>query len=159
MTTAALPAHASTVPLDLTDSARTTVESLMKARFLVVAVGLSTMGSEVAYSQVTARQGETPRPPVIVRFASPMILDLPLPSVLHLEPNAPIPLPEVGKYRCDNDVQLLNLWIRKRYTGPRKARSLELLVTGSVLVSESYDRRADIAIRLKSGEAVLGSQI
>jgi len=88
-----------------------------------------------------------------------MILDLPLPNVLPLEPDTQIQLPKVGKYICDNDVQLLNLTIAKHYTGPRKARSLELLVTGSVLVSDSYDRRVDIAVRLKSGDAALGSQI
>ena len=59
---------------------------------------------------------------------------------------------------CDNHVRLLNLTIAKQYTGPRKARSLELLVTGSISVSDSYDRRVDIALRLRSGEEPLAMQ-
>lgn len=88
-----------------------------------------------------------------------MILDLALPNIAAIEPGGQLQLPKVGKYICDNDVRLLNLAVAKQYRGPRKARSLELLISGAILVRDSYDRRVDIALRLKSGDRVLGSQV
>ena len=80
-----------------------------------------------ASSQVTARQGTAP-PPEITYFESPMILDLPLPNVTPLGPGSPLRLGDVRKFICDNHVTLLNLTVAKEYKGPRKARSLELIV-------------------------------
>ena len=40
----------------------------------------------------------------------------------------------------------------------RKDRSLQLLVSGSILVGDSYDRRVDIALRLRSGEETVATQ-
>jgi hypothetical protein len=59
---------------------------------------------------------------------------------------------------CDDHVTLLNLMVAKHYKGPRKARSLELVISGSVSVTDSYDRRVDIALRLRSGEETIASQ-
>src|ERR1044072_6444018 len=39
----------------------------------------------------------------------------------------------------------------------RKARSLELVVAGSILVTNSYDRRVDIALQLRSGDKTVGA--
>lgn len=111
-----------------------------------------------ASPQATARQGTAP-PPEVSHFASPMILDLPLPNVTSLEPGSVLRLGDVYKYICDNHVKLLNLTIGKQYKGPKKARSLELIVSGSVSVIDSYDRRVDIALQLRSGEEKIASQI
>lgn len=111
-----------------------------------------------ASPQATARQGAAP-PPQEVHFASPMILDLPLPNVTSLDPGSVLRLGDVYKYICDNHVRLLNLTVGKQYTGPKKARSLELVVSGSVSVIDSYDRRVDIALQLRSGEEKIASQI
>jgi hypothetical protein len=110
-----------------------------------------------ASSQVTARQGTAP-PPEITHFASPMVLDLPLPNVTPLEPGSSMRLGDVRRYICDNHVTLLNLTVAKEYKGPRKARSLELIISGMVSVTDSYDRRVDIALRLRSGEETIASQ-
>ena len=88
-----------------------------------------------------------------------MILDLALPKVAAVEPGRQLQLPKVGKYVCDNNVRLLNLVIEKQYKGPRRARSLELAVSGAIFVSASYDRRVDIALRLKSGDHLLASEL
>jgi hypothetical protein len=125
---------------------------------LVVLVLLMTTGLGAAFAQAAARQGVAP-PPDIIKFESPMILDLPLPNVGAVEAGSQLQLPNVRKYICDNDVQLLNLAIGKQYKGPKRARSLDLVVSGSVFVADSYDRRVDIALRLRSGEDVVASQI
>jgi hypothetical protein len=111
-----------------------------------------------ASPQATARQGTAP-PPQEVYFASPMILDLPLPNVTSLDPRSVLRLGDVHKYICDNHVRLLNLTVGKQYKGPKKARSLELIVSGSISVIDSYDRRVDIALQLRSGEEKIASQI
>lgn len=121
-------------------------------------VGFLCIARSPATGQVAARQGVAPQPE-IVNFESPMILDLPLPNVGPLGPHAQMQLAKVRQYVCDHDVQFLNLAIAKQFKGPRKARSLELVVSGSVLVTDSYDRRVDIALRLRSGDDVLASQI
>jgi hypothetical protein len=110
-----------------------------------------------ASPQATAKQGTAP-PPKEVHFASPMILELPLPNVSPIEPGSYLRLADVRNYICDNHVSLVNLTVAKQYTGPRKARSLQLVIAGSVLVIDSYDRRADIALQLRSDEQVLASQ-
>jgi hypothetical protein len=110
-----------------------------------------------ASPQATARQGTAP-PPQVTHFASPMILDLPLPNVTPLEPGSSIRLGDVRNFICDSHVTLLNLTVAKQYKGPRKARSLELIVSGMVAVTDSYDRRVDIALRLRSGEETIASQ-
>jgi hypothetical protein len=110
-----------------------------------------------ASSQVTARQGTAP-PPQVTHFASPMVLDLPLPNVIPLEPGSMFRLGNVRNFICDDHVTLLNLMVAKEYKGPRKARSLELVISGTVSVTDSYDRRVDIALRLRSGEETIASQ-
>jgi len=130
----------------------------MNRGFLLILVGLLAIDFGAAIAQVAARQGIA-LPPNIEKFESPMILDLPLPDVRPLDAHSQMHLPNIRKYVCDNNVQLLNLAIAKQYKGPRKVRSLELVVSGSVFVADSYDRRVDIALRLKSRDAVLASQI
>lgn len=110
-----------------------------------------------ASPQATARQGTAP-PPQNTHFESPMILDLPLPNVASIEPGSSLRLGDVRKYICDNHVSLLNLTVAKQYKGPRKTRSLELIVSGSVSVTDSYDRRVDIALQLRSGEEKIAAQ-
>jgi hypothetical protein len=66
-----------------------------------------------AEAQVTARQGTAPAPQE-VHFASPMILDLPLPNVTNLGPNSELRLPQVYRYICDNHVLLRGLTLAKK---------------------------------------------
>lgn len=126
-------------------------------RMLVLLVVLLAASQVPAASQVVARQG-TPPPPKETHFASPMVLELPLPDVRSLGPEAARRLGEVRDFICDSDVRLLNLTIAKQYTGPRKDRSLQLLVNGLISVGDSYDRRVDIALRLRSGEETVAMQ-
>jgi hypothetical protein len=119
----------------------------------LVLIGLLTaLGFVPAMAQVTAR-GETASE--ILEFESPMILDLPLPDVGTLTPDAQRRLPDVHKYVCDDDVSLASLAITKRSKGPKRARTYELVITGVVVVADSYDRRVDIAFRIRSGEETL----
>jgi hypothetical protein len=122
----------------------------------LILVALVAAASMPASPQATARQGTAPSPQE--HFESPMILDLPLPNVTSLEPGSQMRLADVHKYICDNHVSLLNLMVAKRYKGPKKARSLELIVSGFVSVADSYDRRFDIALQLRSGEERIASQ-
>lgn len=124
---------------------------------LLVLVGLLTFGLGPAGGQVSARQGVAP-PPNDVAFDSPTVLELPLPNVERLQPDSQVKLAEVRKYVCDKHVRLFNLTLSKQYKGPRKSRSLELVLSGSVWVGESYDRRVDIALGLKGGDEILGAQ-
>lgn len=126
-------------------------------RTLVLVIMLLAVSQVPASSQVVARQG-TPPPPKETHFASPMVLELPLPDIRSLDTDAARRLGEVRDFICDNDVRLLNLTIAKQYTGPRKDRSLQLLVTGSISVGDSYDRRVDIALRLRSGDEAVATQ-
>jgi hypothetical protein len=123
----------------------------------IVAVLALVAASARAETQVTARQG-TPPAPQEVHFASPMILDLTFPNVTAIEPGSVLRLPEVYKYICDNHVLLRGLTVAKQYKGPRKARSLELLITGQVFVAESYDRKVDIALRLLNLDTEIATQ-
>jgi hypothetical protein len=111
-----------------------------------------------AAAQVSARQGTAP-PPQEQHFASPMILDLPLPNVAAVEPGSSLRLADVHKYICDNHVSLIGLTVAKQYKGPKKARVLELVVSGSVLVADSYDRRVDLTLKLRSGDGEIAKQI
>jgi hypothetical protein len=124
---------------------------------VVVAV-LALVGSSAkADMQVAARQGTAPVPQE-VHFASPMILDLALPNVAPIKPGSAVRLPDVYRYIFDNQVLLRGLTVAKQYKGFRKARSLELLISGQVFVAESYDRRVDIALRLLSLNSEIGTQ-
>ena len=108
--------------------------------------------------QVTARQG-TPPPPQQMHFESPMILDLPFPNVTSLEAGSSLRLAEVYKYICDQHVLLRGLIVEKRYKGPRRARSLELVMAGQAFVAESYDRRIDIGLTILSGDSQIATQV
>ena len=129
----------------------------MQQRFLLAPLALLAFDAGSAIAQVAARQGVAP-PPAIVNFDSPMILDLPLPNVATLDSDVQLQLPSVRKYICDSHVQLLNLAIAKEYKGPKKSRSLALVLLGAVFVADSYDRRFDLALRVKSGNDVLAAQ-
>lgn len=109
-----------------------------------------------ATPQVSARQGVDS--PEVVNFNSPMVLDLTLPNIAAVPPDSQMQLPDVRKYICDKNVSLLNLAITKRITGRKSEHSLELIISGSVLVEASYDRRVDVTARIKSGDHVLASQ-
>lgn len=124
---------------------------------LILALLAAAAPMSASSPQVTARQGTAP-PPEEAHFASPMVLDLQLPRVTAVEPGSLLRLADVRKYICDNHVTLLNLTVAKQYKGPRKARSLELVVAGSVSVADSYDRRVDIALQLRSGEEKIAAQ-
>lgn len=126
-------------------------------RMLVLLIVFLAVSQVPASSQVVARQG-TPPPPKETHFASPMVLEFPLPDIRSLGPDAARRLADVRNFICDNDVRLLNLTIAKQYTGPREDRSLQLLVTGLISVGDSYDRRVDIALRLKSAEEAVATQ-
>lgn len=123
----------------------------------IIAVLALVAASARAEAQVTARQGTSPAPQE-VHFASPMILDLTFPIITTIEPGSALRLPEVYRYICDNHVMLRQLTVVKQYKGPRKARSLELLISGQVFVAESYDRRVDIALRLLSLDTEIAAQ-
>jgi hypothetical protein len=124
---------------------------------LILALFVAAAPMYASSPQATARQGTAP-PPQEAHFASPMVLDLPLPQVTAIEPGSALRLADVRKYICDNHVTLLNLTVAKQYKGPRKARSLELVVSGFVSVTDSYDRRVDIALQLRSGTEKLAAQ-
>lgn len=111
----------------------------------------------MADPQVVARQGEAPVPEE-VRFASPMILDLTFPDITRLDSGSAMRLPEVYRYICDDHVLLRGLTVAKQYKGPRKKRSLELMISGQVFVAESYDRRVDISLKLLSLDTEIGTQ-
>jgi hypothetical protein len=129
---------------------------MQRAAQIVVVLAL-VAASARAETQVTARQGTSPAPQE-EHFASPMILDLPFPNVATIEPGSALRLPEVYRYICDNHVLLRGLTVTKQYKGPRKARSLELLISGQVFVAESYDRKVDIALRLLSLDTKIATQ-
>src|SRR5690349_2880037 len=120
----------------------------------VLALAAASVRAEM---QVTAKQG-TPPPPQEVHFASPMILELPFPNITAVGPDSTLRLPETYRYICDNHVLLRGLTVEKQYKGPRKARSLELLISGQVFVAESYDRKVDIAFRLQSLDTAIATQ-
>jgi hypothetical protein len=124
---------------------------------LILAACVAAAPISASSPQATARQGTAP-PPQEVLFASPMVLELPLPQVTAIEPGSALRLADVRKYICDNHVRLLNLTVAKQYKGPRKARSLELIGSGFVSVTDSYDRRIDIALQLRSGEEEIAAQ-
>lgn len=98
-------------------------------------------------SQVTARQG-SPAEPEIVRFNSPMVLEIPLSDIRTLPPEAQRQLPGVRKYVCDNDVSLTQMYVAKKYSGRKRERQLALAINGAILVTDSYDRLVDIGMRL-----------
>lgn len=129
---------------------------MQRAPILVLA-GLLTAALGPAFGQVSARQGTAP-PPEDIHFASPMVLELPLPSVEQLQPDSYIRLAEVRKYVCDNNVRLFHLTLAKQYKGPRKSRTLELVLSGSILVEDSYDRRTDLSVKIQGGNETLGTQ-
>jgi hypothetical protein len=124
---------------------------------LILALLVAAAPISASSPQVTARQGTAP-PPQEEHFASPMVLDLPLPRVTALEPGSLLRLADVRKYICDQHVTLLSLTVAKQYKGPRKARSLELVVSGFISVTDSYDRRVDITLQLRNGEEKLSAQ-
>ena len=129
---------------------RATIATLLSLTLLAVA--------GPAKTQVTARQGVAPEPE-IVRFNSPMILELPLSNIETLEPGTKRQLPSVRKYLCDNDVSFTTLYIEREFRGRRKARELTLVITGSILVADSYDRLVDLAVRLNSQGRELAKSI
>lgn len=118
--------------------------------FLAVPVAAAPI---LAPPQVTARQGTAALDTGL--FESPMILDLPLPNLQPFKSGVTLKLPDVRTYICDNNVSLSTLGVTKRYNGPKKARSLVLIVSGFISVTDSYDRRVDIKLRLKDNEEVL----
>ena len=87
-----------------------------------------------------------------------MIIELPMPAVLELSGVAPIPLPDVSKFICDRNVSLIDLTVTTSHKGPRKARTLELLLRGAIRVTESVDRRTDLAVRIRNEERVYSAQ-
>lgn len=116
----------------------------------------------VAYpgeSQVTARQGQ-PTEPEIVRFDSPMVLEIPLSDMRRLPPDAQRQLPSVRKYRCDNDVSLTQMYVTKKYSGRKRERQLTLVINGAISVADSYDRLVDIGLRLiKEGRLLANTTV
>jgi hypothetical protein len=129
---------------------------MLRMRDVLLAT-VAVLACPFANAQVTARQG-TPPPAQETHFASPMILELPFPNVMGLGTDASFPLPAVHKYICDKHVSLRALTVEKRYKGRRKARKLELVISGYAFVAESYDRRVDIALGLSSGGVQIGGQ-
>ncbi len=117
------------------------------------------VGAAPALPQVTARQGTPPAAPEpeIVRFYSPMVLEIPLSDLRSLADGAKRKLPSVRKYVCDNDVSITTLYVEKVSTGTRKQPGLALEVTGSISVTDSYDRLVDVALRFKNGDQAWAS--
>lgn len=107
--------------------------------------------------QATARQGMATLDAGL--FESPMILDLPLPNLKPFKSGVTVKLPDVRTYICDNNVSLSTLGVTKRYSGPKRTRSLALVVSGFISVTDSYDRRVDIRLQLKDDEEVLTTGI
>ncbi len=126
---------------------------MMRTAMTMVSLLLSTVP---VLAQVTARQGTAPEPD-LVRFDSPMVLEVPLKDVRQLEPGTERRLPNLRKYVCDGDVSLISLAVEKVVTGPRKQRGIALAVTGAVFVGDSYDRWVDIGLRLIRGEKAYAS--
>ena len=126
------------------------------SRTLALSVVALAIAQAPALAQVVARQG-TPPPPTETHYASPMILELPLPDVRPLQRGSTLRLAEVRNYICDSHVRLQGLTIAKQYVGPKKARSLQLILSGSISVSDSYDRLVDITVRIKTGETTMVS--
>jgi hypothetical protein len=127
------------------------MQSVLALALVLFAVALSPSMAQVA------KQGTAPAPEE-QHFASPMILDLPLPNVDSIEPGSILRLSGVRKYICDNHVSLIGLTVGKQYQGRRKARTLELVLSGFVLVTDSYDRRIDLAVKIRSGDDELATQ-
>ena len=107
-------------------------------------------------AQVTARQGTAP-PPDIVRFSSPMVLQIPLTDVRQLEVGTQRKLPSLRKYLCDENVSIIALYVEKIATGSRRERGIALSVDGTLFVSDSYDRLVDVGLRLMRNERVYAS--
>jgi hypothetical protein len=127
----------------------------MQSSPLLHSVVLALMVSAATVSgQVTAHQGT----PEVTSFESPMVLDLPLPNIAPLAADSQLQLPDTRKYVCDKNVSLVNLAITKRVKGHRDKISTQLVVSGSVVVERSHDRRVDIALRIQSKDHVLASQ-
>ena len=115
---------------------------------------LIALGSAMA--QVVARQGPLPQPDV-VKFNSPMILELPVAALAKLQPGSAVEVSkDIRKYVCDNDVLFASLQVGKRIQSRREGL-LQLVVSGFLTVRPSHDRSADVTIRLKKAEQVLAS--
>jgi hypothetical protein len=109
-----------------------------------------------AMAQVVARQGTASQPDV-VKFNSPMILELPVSALAKLPPGSAVEVPnDIRKYICDNDVSFTNVRVGKRIQSRREGL-LQLVVSGFLTVRSSYDRSADVTIRLKKAEEVLAT--
>lgn len=118
---------------------------------LTVAVAL--LGS-TGSAQVTARQGTSG----LIRFDSPMILEMPLPDISRLPVGAVAALTsDIAKYRCD-DVSLRFLSIRVR-DRPRSGGTGTMTIefTGAVHVPPSQDRLVSIGFVAKQAGTTLGS--
>jgi hypothetical protein len=87
-----------------------------------------------------------------------MILELPLPDVRPLKRDAYVKLPDVHKYVCDDHVTLLSLTVGKEQAGSKRTRWVAIVLSGLVLVADSFDRRVDVALRLESGDEVVAAQ-
>lgn len=132
----------------------------MRLLFVVCCIAVVVAaGASPGSSQVTARQGVAPATPEpeIVRFYSPMVLEIPLSDLRSLAPGTQRKLPSVRKYVCDHDVTITALYVEKVATGTRKNRGVALQVTGTIAVADSYDRLVDLALRGKTGDHVWAS--
>lgn len=116
--------------------------------FSILLIATSTSG------QVTAHHGASE----VTDFESPMVLDLPLPNIAPLPADSQLHLADTSKYTCDKNVSLVNLVVTKRSKSHRGETSTEVVVSGSVFVGSSHDRRSDIALRIKSKDQILASQ-
>jgi hypothetical protein len=123
-----------------------------RAIFLTVAVLLSLLPGISAQAQISARQGSTPQPKIESKsFDSPMVLELPVPTLGEIELGKEIAFPlEVRKFLCDQHVSFSSLSLGKSYFDRREKR-LQLTLSGYLTVRESYDRRADVTIQLVQG--------
>ena len=81
-----------------------------------------------------------------------------MPGVAELAGDSPISLADVSKFICDRNVSLIDLTMIASHKGPRDARTLELLLRGSIRVTKSVDRRTDLAVRIRNQERVYSAQ-
>ncbi|HSK78039.1 MAG TPA: hypothetical protein VLQ45_16425 [Thermoanaerobaculia bacterium] len=119
----------------------------MKIPMAVLLLIIATSGSNPSRAQIVARQGNDPTAQV-VHFQTPMVLDLVVSALADLRPGKKLQFAgNFRRYVCDDDVFFSTLELTKR-VHDRRTRALELELSGYLTVLESYDRLADVTVRL-----------
>lgn len=108
-----------------------------------------------ADAQVTASQGEAPVE-AAKRFASPMVLTIPLPGLTGAKDLRGLPVAGIRSYRCE-DASIASMTVSVS-TARKGARTYEF--GGLLLVDESFDRLVSLHLELRdaAGKALVSGR-